>query len=136
MGATPRTRYRCTDLCLTAEAPQEALSKALADLGLHLMWTELGEDGRWRATIKALGQYDGPQVEIEEMLAVVEKLPAEMRAVWDGCSQREMNLGYDCGDEPWSFQHSLSNETVRRLAAVGVELAWTLYARREEEEGD
>lgn len=56
---------------------------------------------------------------------------ARAAAMWWACTRREFNIGYDCGAEPWAFNQGLSNETLRRIAACGGSLRWTLYPDRE-----
>src|SRR6185312_9899188 len=52
------------------------------------------------------------------MLVDVEVLPPPRRSVWAGCSQREFNVGCDCGLEPWALNQILSAELMGRLAAA------------------
>jgi hypothetical protein len=61
------------------------------------------------------------------MIAVVESLAESLRAVWAGCTLREFNIGYDCGDRPWAFEQGLSTGLLGRIAAVGASLRITLY---------
>lgn len=65
------------------------------------------------------------------MLAVVDALAGPLRAVWDGCTRREFNIGYDCGAEPWAFNQALSAALLGRMAAAGALLRVTIYPERE-----
>jgi hypothetical protein len=48
-------------------------------------------------------QHTEPAPNTGAMLTVVESLAPPLRAVWEGCSRREFNIGYDCGLKPWAF---------------------------------
>ncbi len=64
------------------------------------------------------------------MQAVIESLVPPLRSVWAGCSQREFNIGYDCGLEPWAFNQGLSADLLGRMAKAGASLRVTLYPDR------
>ena len=55
--------------------------------------------------------FNGPEVEIAAMLAVVESLDPQARALWDNCSLREFDFAYDCGVRPFAVHHDLSAGT-------------------------
>lgn len=61
------------------------------------------------------------------MLGALDSLPQEYRQVWEGCELKEFNIGYDCGDEPWAFNHGLDSELLRQMAKHKISLRWTLY---------
>jgi hypothetical protein len=65
------------------------------------------------------------------MLAIVESLNEPIRSLWDRCTRREFNIGYDCGAEPWAFNQGLSTALLGRLAAAGASLRITLYPDRD-----
>lgn len=74
---------------------------------------------------------DGPESQITAALTVIESLDADLRAVWEACSLRLFDIGFDGGREPFHLQHGLSPATLARLAAVGGTLRITLYAVEE-----
>jgi hypothetical protein len=63
-----------------------------------------GPDALWYATFETNAQFAEPEPNIGAMLAIVESLTRPLRSMWDGCTRREFNIGYDCGDEPWAFR--------------------------------
>jgi hypothetical protein len=64
------------------------------------------------------------------MLDAIEAIEGVAKDLWEECSQREFNIGFDCGDEPWAFNHGLTNATLKRLVGVGASLRITLYPFR------
>ena len=59
--------------------------------------------------------FNGPETEIAAMLAVVESLDPQARALWDNCSLREFDFAYDCGVSPFAVHHDLSAGTLVHL---------------------
>jgi hypothetical protein len=124
--------YLNTDLDLTSPTDLTALSRVFKSRGVSPLHVTHGEDGCWYATFETLDQHDEPEPNIAAMVAAVESLRPRHRSIWDSCTLREFNIGYDCGDEPWAFNQGLSCELLGRVAAIGAALRWTLYPDREE----
>jgi hypothetical protein len=124
--------YRNTDLDLTSTDDLTALAAAFETADIPPLHVTHGEDGRWYATFEAREAHTLPEPNIAAMLSVVDGLAPPLRAVWEGCSLREFNIGYICGLEPWAFNQGLSAELLGRLAAAGASLRFTLYPEREE----
>lgn len=63
--------------------------------------------------------------------ALLEGLPAELRAVWDGCSERNFSIGFEsaCSDgrNGRVYDGRVSTETLRRVANLGGTLSVTIY---------
>lgn len=136
------TSYRVTDLVLHAAEDLTALAAALEDRGMRVTqralriaeeareWFRVAADERmWVFQGGFCGEsFAGPETEIAAMLAAVESLDPQARALWDGCSRREFDFAYDCGVRPPAVHHDLSAGTMARLAAAGGSLRITLYA--------
>lgn len=119
-------RYLNTDLDLFSAEDLTALAAGLdeAGMGIH----HVGEaDGAWRAHLDMDHYYDAPELTIAAMLDAIESLPGPLRAVWDGCTRREFNIGYDCGNKPGAFEQKLSNALLARVATAGAGIGITLY---------
>jgi hypothetical protein len=125
--------YLNTDLDLASADDLTALVAALEAAGIPPLHVTRGENtGSWYAMLETAEQHLEPESNIAAMLAVIEALPPPLRSVWASCSQREFNVGYDCGLEPWAFNQGLSARLLGRMAAVEASLRWTLYPNREE----
>jgi hypothetical protein len=119
--------YLNTDLDLIAPLDLTELVSALEHAGLPPLHSARREDGLWYATCETAEQFAEPEANIAAMLAVIEALPDGARAIWSACTRRELNIGFDCGAQPWAFNQALSNNLLGRLAAVGATLRVTLY---------
>ncbi len=134
-----KIHYLNTDLDLIGPVDLTPLAEALSARGMFALdepWQ--GDDGHWYRRFEISGDVDPdePEQTIRVMLDAIEAVLApegDARAaeLWRACTLREFNIGYDCGAEPWAFYQGLSNETLRRLAACGGTLRWTLYPDRE-----
>src|SRR5215204_4078660 len=122
--------YLNTDLDPTSDQDLTALAAAFEVSGVAALDVTQGDDGLWYAAFETADQHAEPEPNIAAMLAVAESLPAPLRIIWDGCTRREFNLGYDCGAEPWAFNQGLSASLMGRMAAVGASLRVTLYPDR------
>ncbi len=129
------TSYRVTDLVLHSTNDLTVLAEALQARGMRVMQraidcyrTAAGEL-MWVFQGGFCGEsFNGPEVEIAAMLAVVESLDPQARALWDNCSLREFDFAYDCGVRPFAVHHDLSAGTMASLAAAAGSLRITLYA--------
>jgi hypothetical protein len=126
-----KTCYLNTDLDLTSSDDLTPLAALFQTRGVFPLHVTHGEDGLWYATLEVLGQHAEPEPNIAVMVAVAESLDEPHRSVWLRCAQREFNIGYDCGAEPWAFNQGLSSGLLGRIAAVGASLRVTLYPYRE-----
>lgn len=122
--------YLNTDLDFTCADDLTGLSNAFEARGTFPLHVTKVDDGQWRATFETNAQHDEPESNIAEMLANVESLVEPLRSVWDRCTRKEFNIGYDCGAEPWEFNQGLSTVLLGRIAAARASLRITLYPDR------
>lgn len=126
-----KIEYLNTDLDLTSAEELTGLGEALKANTLYSLHVTQAEDGLWYAKLETEENYDEPEKTITKMITAIEALEEPLRATWYRCSQREFNMGYDCGSEPWAFEQGLSCELLGRIAALGASLRLTLYPDRE-----
>jgi len=140
MRDSGQIHYCNTDLDLTNAGDLTPLGEAFESAGLLQLHVTQSDNGMWYAIFEAgtldeerddRERYVKPELDIAVMLAVVESLAPPLRVLWDGCTIREFDIGYDCGNEPWAFNQGLSNALLRRIAAAGATLRVTLYPNRE-----
>jgi hypothetical protein len=123
--------YLNTDLDLISAEDLTVLAAAFEGGGVPPLHVTQGADGLWYATFETSAQFAEPEPNIAAILAIVESLARPLRSLWDECTRREFNIGYDCGDEPWAFNQGLPADLLGRMAAAGASLRVTLYPDRE-----
>jgi hypothetical protein len=79
------------------------------------------------ATFEANDSFETPAETIEVLLSAIASLPSDLESLWRQCEQRILDIGYQCGSEPWAFNQSLPNDMLARIAAAGLTLRLTLY---------
>jgi hypothetical protein len=125
--------YLNTDLDLISAEDLTALAAAFKSGGVPPIRVTHETDALWYATFETTAQFAAPEPNIAVMLTIVESLTRPLRLMWDGCTRREFNIGYDCGEKPWAFNQGLPADLLGRMAAAGASLRVTLYPDREPE---
>lgn len=121
------THYLNTDLDLVAPCDLTSLALALTHRGLFTFHVLQREDGLWLARFETNEPFLEPDQNIAAMLDAIEALDEPLRNLWQACTIRVFDIGYDCGEEPWGFNQQLATATLARIAAVGAALMITLY---------
>ena len=121
------THYLNTDLDLVSAHRLEALAAAFDSRGVFSLHVTLNDDGRWSACFETEEGFNEPESNIAAFLAAIEDFDERTREHWLACDSHELNIGYDCGEEPWAFNHGLSATTLARMAAFNISLRITLY---------
>lgn len=125
MNPKPKIEYLNTDLDLVSSSSLDDLKAELTARNLFGRVSH-GEDGMWYAMFEDCNA-DEPEPNIRKLLDALDQLSPSAAKVLRQCQKFEFNIGYDCGEEPWSFNQGLSNETLRRIAEHGASLRVTLY---------
>jgi hypothetical protein len=60
-----------------------------------------------------------PETATHGMLDVIEALDAANASIWKNCTKCEFNIGFQCGIQPQSIEHRLSNALMRRIVDFG-----------------
>jgi len=122
-----KIRYLNTDLDLRSAKDLTALSDFFKSHGAYCLHVTHGEDDLYYATLEADTTCREPEQSISALMSIVESLKGSEKLLWRSCTLREFNIGYDCGSEPWAFNHAISNPLLHRLATAGAALRLTLY---------
>lgn len=125
MNTKPQIQYLNTDLDLVSSQPLDVLCIEMTAQSLCGNVTR-GEDGLWYAMFEDFNA-DEPEPNIVKLLDALDRLSPTANEVLRQCTKIEFNIGYDCGDEPWSFNQGLSHDTLRRIVKHGASLRVTLY---------
>ena len=125
MAGKPQIQYLNTDLDLVSNQSLDSLCQEMISQGLCGHVTP-GDDGLHYAMFEDHND-DVPEPNIVKLLDALDNLSQDATNVLRKCSNIEFNIGYDCGDEPWSFNQGISNESLRRMAEHGASLRVTIY---------
>ncbi len=123
---TAVTRFLNVDLELVAAIELAPLLENLSpttfalrdsvDDGKRTVWLELGRDPR------------NLEDAILEFAGLIESLPGSIRALWDGCEDRCVNVGIQGGIAPHASAFQISPAAISKLAAISARLEITVYA--------
>lgn len=125
------TPYLNTDLDLVADQDLRPLLQVLASSGLYALHAGIRDDGNWYATLEVNEVADEelhlrqPEQTISIMLDAIEALDTPARAIWDACTTKTFDIGYQCGG--LQVRNRLRNAILKRLTALGIDVAITLY---------
>jgi hypothetical protein len=120
-------QYLNTDLDLTSSHDLTALADAFKNQGVYCLHVTRGDDSLWHAALEADVTSREPESSIAALVTIIETLDRPERRLWRSCTEREFNIGYDCGREPWGFNQRLSNQLMGRIVKAGASLRITLY---------
>ena len=82
------------------------------------------------------GSFETAYSKIDEIIAEYERLVISLepgaKEVWNGCSVRRFDFGYECGKKPRAYNSTLSKDIVSKISDIGGEIGITIYAYNEE----
>ena len=116
------TQFLDVDLDIRAERDLDALLEHFGDSVIVLHRTAN------LAVVELSDDYPTLEETIRGFATLVESLPVQERRMWDLCQSRSINIGIRAGNEPHSAEFAVSKELIGRLAAIGCEVAITVYA--------
>jgi len=121
--------YLNTDLELTSSENLSALAAFLQKKRWSVHHNDWLSEGCWLSTFEhSLGHRGGPDEAARLMLKALEHLPETLMPSWTGCSARNFNIGYQSGAGGRPIEQTLSNEVLKRIAAIGGSITVTIYA--------
>ncbi|MBT9558533.1 MAG: hypothetical protein IV100_21030 [Myxococcales bacterium] len=110
-----------------------------SDVDLRPLVDELGErvfilhagpyDGAWAAFLE-LNRANDPEVDdtLRGWLDLVDTVSESAREAWFAAKRRDFDVGICAGMEPHMRAFTVQGETLRRIAAFGARLTFTVYA--------
>ena len=128
LAARPQIQYLNTDLNLVCDVDPTLLVAEFEtrDFAIDV---RTGDDGLFYVMCEDAHDTE-PEPNISRLLDVVDSLIGPARELWNRCSKRQFDVGYECGNEPWGFNQGLSNDLLRRLADCGSTFRITIYPHR------
>jgi len=104
------------------------ISLLVEELSLKLTRLTYHEcEGKHRASFEA------HQTEIEgiitEYVSVIVSLSEAGKRLWENCTKREFNLGFQSGATPKGYEKSISPNALKEIVSVNGQLGITIYAQ-------
>jgi hypothetical protein len=127
------TQYRNVDLELESASNLAPLAEYFADRA-HVLFSGRVEDSFHLAletlcvgcTEPLLPTLDADAC-IQDFIALISQLPPSLRALWDGCSSRVFDVGFDAGTAPMPFRQILTENTLTAVSSVRAAVRITIY---------
>ena len=80
-----------------------------------------------RASFEVAGSMSDANECIRMFYSLVEGLSAEARAVWDSCTRRTLDVGFEGGHDRENCQQTIEHKVLALAASIGTHLVITVY---------
>ena len=119
-------RFLNVDLILESNEPLALIERHLGSSVFALHSGPI-EDGHL-LSLEIEGFASDADETIHALCEAVEVLPEEAKTLWNRCRRRLFDVGFDASDDSHLLLHtSLRNETLKRVVALGGEIAFNVY---------
>lgn len=106
-----------------------------SDEDIELLVSEIGKRATTMRNENEAGKYvasfeaaDGEENEIiAEYKSIIDALSTEAKAMWDNCTKKDFDFGYESGDKPNDFHSRLSKDSIAAINDFGGEIVITIY---------
>jgi hypothetical protein len=130
LGPVRTTEFLNLDVVVTARRSLEPL---LDGLGRDVVVLRARREGRVHEATLELADFEQARTlegAIRGFVRLVEALPAGARHAWDRARSRRFDVGIEAGAAPTIVRLGVSARMLRGVAAIGGDLAVTVYPRR------
>jgi hypothetical protein len=124
------TRLLNVDLELVGTAELDPLLQRFSVSACVLR--DSNESGRRTVWLELEGESFDANGTLVRFAELVAGLPRDMRALWDRCDDRCLNVGIQAGTTPHDAAFRIEAGTVARLAGIAARLEFTVYATEPE----
>ncbi len=70
---------------------------------------------------------NNPENHTRHILGLLDKLPDSLREMWNKCSSKIFDFGFDSGFAPCPFHADLSPESLQGISAIGANVRISIY---------
>lgn len=121
----PFYRFSNVDLDVASRTDLAPLIAALEPEAFCLDGRSVRRRGMFFARFELSRQPKNPDAGIRAFVSLVESLPPRVRAVWNGATQRDFNVGVESASRAQEF--TVLAETVMSAGRVGSRISFTVY---------
>jgi len=108
------------------------LTSLLDSFGESVVVMSHEQGGVNKLSLELAGVTGDPNNLVLEYAKLIDALPAAAKSIWDNCSKREMDIGFECEGEtkgaPVGITERLSLESITLLSKLKITLAMTIYS--------
>jgi hypothetical protein len=116
------TQFLNVDLDIRARAGLEELLRSMAPSVIVLSQSE------HFASVELNEEALSLEETVVKFIELIESLSPAMRDIWNRCERRSLNIGIQAASKPHSSTFALSERIVSLIAAVKLEVVFTVYA--------
>lgn len=118
-------KYINTDLDIRSK---QAISKIIEAFGKKVWVLHHGKIKGYQHAVFEIRRGSGSADKtINYFCKLVEELPEEVRAIWDGCRSRTLDIGYESGTSLNYLGSEIKASTIQRVAGIGASILITIY---------
>lgn len=124
-------RYLNVDLVVESSSDLTPLIHFLEDK-VFFLWKEVNGQPKSIGFESNLHESDNAEEDINELVSILENLPQDLRNVWDTCSKKVMDIGYECGAMQDPLNSLISETSITKISQLGFALNIRIYPCAEE----
>jgi hypothetical protein len=122
-------RYLNVDLEIESKEDLTLLIKEFGENVILLYHEKLQEydHASFEISTEASTNEDDPDTVIVCFCNLIEQLPNEAKILWERCSIRKFDIGYESGESPQSYRSTIRASTIQRVSKIGAGIVITIY---------
>ncbi len=107
----------------------EDLSLLIDDFGDSvIVMNNIFEGDIYKVSIELAGLQGDSGYLFREYFKLLDNMSAQAKCLWDRCSKKKFDLGFQSGAEPMGITENIPLEVISKLSEYGASVAITVYA--------
>ena len=124
------TEFLNVDLDLESRKSLEPLIRELGDR-VHVIYDGPSEEKTHMAALEVYeGDDNDPDSIINAFCRLIERLSPAAKSVWESCSMRRFDIGFESGVSGHPLCVDLDSETLQRVAGLSASVGVTIYPKK------
>lgn len=122
-----KIKYLNADLLLKSTKSFNELSKFLTSNGAFALHYGKENKKEWLGSFELEKECKKPKVTINSFLEILSKMDENSKKQWARCSKKEIDIGYECGEEPWAYNDEIPKSIIKKLSEFDIGIRITIY---------
>jgi hypothetical protein len=123
-----RTSFINVDLDVYSSKPLRLLADAMEAANAIALHCGRIAPGRYRASFELGRSPRSADAAIRGLARLIDGLPASARGLWDTAGLRELAVGIEAGNTPFSFTSAIKPNTVAMVSKLRAQISYVIYA--------